>query len=644
MKFKHSISCQNIKKKRKKFSALLSSELFFHRSNQIKMALNHEPILSWDFRVKRAKSKIDTGKKRQKRFKDKEDIYQLNSSVHSEKETEIKDIPEELYKIFLEYEKKFLKIDEKYNNIKNYNDEVLNFWHFINQSNKKKERDILLKKFFSKIEKNDVNLYSDEVKKISNNLFKINPLLCTFNNSDIFFHYLSEFNKYNQDENKFNKIKRKIIIFLEKLRDLLEYIGIKNDTYLDPISKEIKLQNSRFIKENDSQIRNQIIKEREIRYLHNMKDINESRKMIEDTKNTLSSLDRNKNLFEDIKIRNFSPISSRNFNSLKIGNYKNIMFYKNYNNRTPSPNLTKINFNSPKTSKMGRTSSTGFYLSANKFYQKNKTKANKREKNISIKNYDLNHSIKHIKMKKFDKRYLNGSSSNLINYNRRSKLFNSLKYNKFSIKNIDHINKNISQSQMNSQRNLYQSLEIDEKGENISNLSSSKLINKEKQKTTIIFPSNLNKKNLTSKKIKIINEPKKDSNINSIKEKGKTELTKNSCNYNKYLDRLICLYDDIKNKNNINREDDKNINKYFTSKGKNTNINFNSVNIMEIIKRSKNITNELDIEQKTKKVFHPYLSFDHIQKLDNVKNINKKMLELEVNYMEKIFKYKSKNS
>lgn len=643
MKLKHSISCQNIKK-RKTFSAILSSELFFHRSNQLKMALNHEPILSWDFNVKRVKSKTDTGKKRKKRFKDKEFNSQLNSSVHSEKETEIKDIPEELYRIIHEYETKFLKIDEKYHNIKNYNDEVLNFWHFINQTNKKKERAILLKKFFSKIEKNDVNLYSDEVKKVSNNLFKINPLLCTFKNSDMFFHYLSEFNKYNKDEIKLNKVKRKIILFLEKLRDFLEYIGIKKDTCLDPISKEIKLQNSRFNKENGSQMRNQIIKEREIRYLYNVKDINESKKMIEHTKSTLNSLDKNKKLFEDIKIRTFSPISSRNFHNLKIGKCKNILFYRNYNNKTPSPNLVSININSPKTAKMSSTSSTGFYLSANKFYQKNKTKANRRERNIIIRNYDLNNSIDHEKKNNVDKRYINRPSSNLVNYNRRSKLFHSLRHNKFYIKNIDHINKNISQSQMNSQRSFYPSLELDEKGGNISNLSSSKLINKEKQKTTIIFPSNMNKKYLISKRIKIIDEPKRDSNINSIKEKDKTEFHKNSCNYNKYLDRLICLYDDIKNKSNINREDIKNINKYFTSKGRKANINFNAVNIMELIKRSKNITNGLDIEQKTKKVFHPYLSFEHIQKLDNVKNINKKVFELDINYMEKIFNYKSKNS
>ena len=597
------------------------------------MALNHEPILSWDFKVKRAKSKIDTGKKRKKTFKDKEVNSLLNSSVNSEKETEIKDIPEELYKIFLEYEKKFLKIDEKYHIIKNYNNEVLNFWHFINQSNKKKERALLLKKYFSKIDKNDVNLYSDEVKKISSNLFKMNPLLCTFKNSDIFFHYLSEFSKYKKDENKLNKVKRKIISFLEKLRDFLEYIGIIKDTYLDPISKEIKLQNSRFNKGNDSQIRNQIIKEREIRHLYNMKDINESKQMIENTKNTLNSLDKNKNLFEDIKIRTFSPISSRNFHPLKIGKYKNNLIYRNNNNKSLSPILTRTNFNSPITTKMGRTSSTGFYLSSNKFYQKNKTKINR-----------ISNSIKHIKINYVDKRYLNRPSSSLINYDRRSKLFHSLKHNKFSIENIDQINKNISQSQMNSQRSFYPSLKIEEKGENVSIQSSSKLINKGKQKTAMIFPSNKDKKKMISKKIKIINEPKKDTNINSKKDKGKMELNKKDFKYNKNLDILFCLYEDIKNKNDINREDAKNINKYFTSKGKNVNINFNSVKIMELIKRAKNITNRLDIEQKTKKVFHPYLSFEHIQKLDNVKNINKKMLELDINYMEKIFNYKSKKS
>ena len=82
MKLKYSNSHRYIKNKRMTFSAMLNSEYFFHRTTQIQMALNQDRILSKDFHIKRAKSKIDIGKK-VKLFnnKDKNDSdYDLISS------------------------------------------------------------------------------------------------------------------------------------------------------------------------------------------------------------------------------------------------------------------------------------------------------------------------------------------------------------------------------------------------------------------------------------------------------------------------------------------------------------------------------------------------------------------------------------
>ena len=52
------------KKKRISLSAMLTSEYFFHRSIQIQLALNEDRILPRDYLIKKAKPKINTGKKK----------------------------------------------------------------------------------------------------------------------------------------------------------------------------------------------------------------------------------------------------------------------------------------------------------------------------------------------------------------------------------------------------------------------------------------------------------------------------------------------------------------------------------------------------------------------------------------------------
>ena len=171
MKLKYSNSNRDIKKKRITFSAILSSEQFFHQSGQIQMALKNERLLSRDFYIKRARSKLNLGKKIKERNKEINKENYTNF-LESNKDYDNNDIPLELYFLLLEYKEKFLKEEQKFYSIKEYNDSVLSFWHYINKTNKKKERDLLLKKYFPKFDKSSINLYSDAIQKLSVNLFK----------------------------------------------------------------------------------------------------------------------------------------------------------------------------------------------------------------------------------------------------------------------------------------------------------------------------------------------------------------------------------------------------------------------------------------------------------------------------------------
>ncbi len=65
---------------------------------------------------------------------------------------------------------------------------------------------------------------------------------------------------------------------------------------------------------------------------------------------------------------------------------------------------------------------------------------------------------------------------------------------------------------------------------------------------------------------------------------------------------------------------------------------------MDIIKEAKIITDKLDIERKTKRVFHPFLNYKQIEKLDDVNKLNDKVYGLDFEYMNQIFDFKSRNS
>ena len=104
---------------------------------------------------------------------------------------------------------------------------------------------------------------------------------------------------------------------------------------------------------------------------------------------------------------------------------------------------------------------------------------------------------------------------------------------------------------------------------------------------------------------------------------------------------LSWLYESIKEKNKIKEVDINKIKIYLKQNGKLYN---NNMKFMDIIQRAKKITDRLDVEKKTKKVFQPFLSHEQIKKLDNIKNVNENLNKLDVDYMSHIFDYKSKSS
>ena len=350
MKLRGSFYKKAPNKKRLNFSAILNKDYFSKNIVKIRLALNNKRMVPLDYNIRRTKSKIDSGAALNKK-KLKE--YELNASYKDKIDKE--NIPQELEKILEENEKKFLVQNKEYLNLKEKNNKGLGFWHYI-QKMENNKKDILIKKYFDNNEDNNmINLHSDEIEKMSESIFKLNPLLITKEKVDIFFYYLGKFNKYFFDKNKYEHTKKKVVSFLNNLKDFLDYVAIKSDKNIDSIEKQIKLKNSKFLKELNDKIKAELENMEKKQSLIDEQEIKVSKNIIRKTRKTLRTISKYKNFFEDPVY--FDPNNSNKEKKNNEIKSRNKLMNKN-NLNTSAPNFMRNNktYRLNKTEKMSTTS------------------------------------------------------------------------------------------------------------------------------------------------------------------------------------------------------------------------------------------------------------------------------------------------
>ena len=667
-------------KKRLNFSAILTKDYFSKNIIKIQLALNKKRMVPLNYNIRRVKSKLDTGMSlKLKKQKEDEMIPSYKDQV------DINNIPQELEKILEENEKKFMVQNKEYFKLKEENDKSLGYWHYIQkiQNNKK---DTFNKKYFGEEDKNMVNLNSDKVQKLSEAMFKLNPLLITKEKVDLFFYYLGEFNKYFFHKKKYEKIKKKVVLFLNNLKDFLDYVAIKSDTSIDSIGKQIKLKNSKFLKELNNKIevelQNMEIKQKKLNEL----EIKRAKRIIRKTKKTLKSIKKNKNFFEDPVY--FDPRYSDKERKNKEMKSRNKLI-KNNNFNLSAPNFMKdINtYKMNKTAKMS-TASTGFFHNENK-NEKNikiipKIESSKNRDNIIID--DSNSNLK---------KNLNLTNKRLTSLNyQNNKIILNAKAIKSRISRNDKIKKeenkkssdliSASSSFYNNQleinnlrRNLYnKNFYLERKSININSLQPPI----EEDKDIILTPENVeninedkserNKmikinKNILKKKtfnytdknymFKFKNPNNSDLDFKFREKRGKTFGKSSNSSTNKFRNyknfdfndkaktktnlQLSTLYESIRVKPKLNDNELKDINTYFIQNGKKIKANFK---LMDIISQAKKTLLNYDIEQKTKKVAQSNLTSEQTNKLKDLKEINNNIEFLDVHYISSFIDFKSK--
>ena len=642
---KLSSSSTNFKSKKISFNGIINSEYFFHRSGPIKLALNQDRIIKNNYYIKKAHKKIDQGRKL-KRVESREDEDLDLSQEYRRNKTRI---PADLNKVILKYDKKFQIQNQKFHDNKDDNDKFLSYWHYVNDLSEKKERELMLKKFFNDKDKNSINYHMKEVKNMCENMFKTSPLLSGNRYLDIFFYYLSEFDKNYENKKKMFYIKQKALKFLEKIKDLVDFVEVIQDTGLDAITKDVRIKHSKYRTEYERKVKLELKKNAIKQRKQDIKDIKQLEKMNKKTTKTLLCMEKNKNILEDENFPldiNSKIEKSRNFISSNI-----------------SPYSTQSRFHiftGNKNSKMNNTASTAFYLSGKGFFTNKNNKKffsglnndiNKEEEILksAIQNYKFKFERKRPSLISLKKNY-----SDIREKKEKSETIRSLKEQKLSIKNrFNFIH--LTQRKQNLISSIDKMKDVNPNFSSSKRLSISKKVklntqsqfsNLKENSTNIIQTISKENNQIINKKSLGSNKSSNDINEKSIinnEDNNNINLKKIKKIINKKKSRLSVLYNEIKKQKKIKDSNKKNVKNYFVKKKKIENqLNLsNSVYIMDMIKKAKNIIDGIDIEQRTKKVFQTHLSHEQLKKLDSIKEINKRVRGLDIQFVKDIINYKS---
>ena len=585
----------------KNLSKILNSDLFFQSSGMIKMALNKNRLIDKDFGIKRAKTKIDVGKKPKFNLspKIKHSSKKSKEEQQSDNNNNIntffqkKEIPFELADIIENNKTKFEKVFDSFHDIKSKNDEFTSYWHYVQKSleklkkNYEKTDEIYDKKneeFFKNLKKYDFST-RDKIeleleKKITEKIFKSNPLMIKSNN-DMLFYYLYKY------KNKFINFKEQNPTkYLNKMKELLDFEEIFVDFKKNKMKKDIQMQGTNFMMKRQKKIDEENAKLKEEEKKQIIKDNKESKKMIRQTKNCIKLLNKNKNFFED---KNYF---SNNFNVSST-------FYKN-NSISKSKFLTinKIFL------KMSKSSSDFFNKDNSKFnqFKFNNTlrllqhkKLNLSQKLLSLIKNDTNKIGKFDKIKvekKHDKKH---SFQESINNSKLRSIFKS--YNEPNSKDSSLINQNSNSRDLNNLKIMHKSNSLNNKNYSIKkelNQDDYKILpsikkfkyaqslpregrvfnpskpnfpnyfqKKEKENSSNLPSSKNNNSSWSSLKKTLVNE----RNVDNKKEKEKIK-SRNSGVIDENIKKIVVseLYDKLKDGKNINKNSINNIYKYMHHK------------------------------------------------------------------------------
>ena len=632
-------------------SKIINSDLFFESSGLIKLALNKNRLVNKDFGIKRAKAKIDIGKKNKKNLTP--NLKSVNQETKEEESNDNniiinkKEIPFELADILENNKTKFKKVFEAFHDIKEKNEMFTSHWHYVQQSNertKKKEKicfDKLKKDDFSaSLKKYDFStrdkIELDLQKKLTSKIFKSNPLMIKSNN-DMLFYFLNMCKDKHINYKDQNTTK-----YLTKVKEILDYMQIFLDFKGDNLNKDVKVQNSNFLMKRKKKIEEENLKLKEDLKKQNIIDNFESKKMIKQTKKSLKYLNKNRNYFED------PYYFSNNYNLSST-------FYKNNTSKFLTPSKRNV-----------MSKSTCNFFIGDKHHFKYYTKYNtiellqEKKKNLSkqlsalLDDENNKEQQKEKKLKKFFSQPDNINYNNIISllqknnnesYSKENTLRNSKSKNilnnikiiqkKNKIRNKNKYNLDICKYLPSIKQFPYghaMSPDADTFYQKKSNFSS--IFSKKNDNSGNGTSKNNNDSSRLSKRKSLFNE----SNHENKKENEQKSRNKSFEPLNKKKLTTHDLYDIVKEGKKLNENDLKNISKFIYQKHKQLKNKKDTVNF---IKEVQILSDGFDINKVCKSI--ETIPNKEIMQIRNFKKINGELNKLDKKYVREICEFKARN-
>lgn len=639
------------------FTRILKDNSIFKDPSKIHHALRKGSISTKNFDIERLRKKIN---------------FKKSSHYDSiEFKGEKRQLPFEIFNILEKGEKNYDKINKSYTSLKQQNEQFKSYWNYTKKILDKLEKKKLIKKELEKNdENNDYNKISkmydfserdkiemDLEKKISQKIFKSNPLIIN-NNSDMYFYFLNE---TKQSPNKsLNALEQNSSKYLNKVKDFLEYMKIKSDNSLDEYNKSLKLKSCRFIRNQNKKMeeeKNRIYCEQKKK---DKMEISETKRMIINTSHLLHELDKNKNYLEDPNY--FTFYKKNNIKCLtpckKAGNKsmnkssRSDFFIDEKNNFINKNKYDTLRILTSKKNKLSKQ--------LHSIYHESNNKKSKRIRKLKINNliskYDKycdesyskdNNSTTNLNLynSKISTSQINNNSTHTIFFRKKnSKILPSIKkyfpihgFTKSSnsnsivlqpvtieankIKESDIISVTNKESILNNNNNILNS-EIDNSNNIISDNENNKKINQEidkinnNEKNIINTDSNINKE---------INNNKEISNNNFIKKENEKKI------------KISDLYDELKNLKKLNNEELKEIDTYINQKDIAYKKKKDTVNIL---KDAQLVIDDFDINPIAKNYFS--IKCKENRNIKKFKKINLKMKNLDAKYLKELCHFKVK--
>ena len=641
----HSIDKKLMKNKKINLYKLLNDDKFLQSSNAIQMALNKNRLVKKDFRIIRAKPKINIGKSSRKNLSISSKRKKELSPMEENNDNNIlyknnKNVPFELADILEKNNIKFDKVCEVFNHMKDNNNLFSQHWDYVQKSiiklkNKDNNKHIsgeeentefykTYKKYnFSTRDQIELELQ----KKLTTKLFKSNPLMIK-NNIDMYFYYLYQYKDKSLVLNEQNPAKylTKVKEFLDYIQEVLDY----NNT--DELNKEDEAQNNKYLLNHQKKLEEEQIKNMEEQQKQDIIDTLESKEMIKQTKSSIRLLNNNINFFE-----NPNYFSNKNLSAT---------LYKN--------NTINI-LNSNKRKFMNKSSSDFFIDGKYNIYDKDKYKTikilqdtkrnlsnklfpsfkvnikNKSKKiNLSQDNKNISSLIKKIKIEPKPKNKSDNFSNNIEKFKSIEKSFttkfNLKKKNKNLLPTLKKIpihhcftpQNDILFHQRKSNMSSYISHKFDNSSQNQSqNNNDSNPLSLRKS----LLNDSLNKKINESK-----NETPKEKNIEN-------RLSKN------YKNAIISeLYDIAKSEKELRESDLEKIKNYLSKKENKYKKKKNTVNLIKDIQI---LSDGFDINKVSKNIEN--IPNNEIKQIKNFKKINVELNKLDKEYVRQICQFKALN-